>query len=83
MPALARAFRFDEIEADLTLVEHATKECFLCDPDNPRCVPRQTCERCGGTGQEPLAAAAIAKELIENRKKPKIARVQDEDFLEY
>ena len=51
MPALARAFTFEEIEADLTLVEGATKECFTCDPDNPRSIPRPTCPSCLGTGQ--------------------------------
>lgn len=83
MPALARSYTFDEIEADLTLVEKATKECFVCDPDNPRALPRHSCTRCGGTGQEPIAAAEIAKELMENRRKPKSANIQDEEFLEY
>lgn len=83
MSALARAFTFNEIEADLTLVEKATKECFACDLDNPKAVPRHGCKSCGGTGHEPIAAADIARELLENRKRPKLAQIQDEEYLDY
>jgi hypothetical protein len=46
----------------------ATKECFGCDPDNPRAVPRPKCGSCRGTGRQPLAASQIALELAEARE---------------
>jgi hypothetical protein len=60
----AFAFKIEEIEADASLVAGATKECFDCDPDNPRAVPRKSCRTCGGSGRQELAASQIAEELI-------------------
>lgn len=90
----ALAFKFDEIEADASLVADATKECFDCDPDNPRGVPTDKCATCGGTGRQALAAAQIAEELGAARagtdggdgapkEKPSADGGDDDEYLEY
>ena len=63
----ALAFTIEEIEADPSLVAGLTKECFDCDPDNPRAAPREKCLTCGGTSRQALAAAQIAEELTAAR----------------
>lgn len=82
MAALARVFRIDEIEEDPSLVEGATKVCFDCDEDNPKAVDRATCETCGGTGQQALAAAEIAKELKASKKDPTSGRANGDGYKE-
>jgi rRNA maturation endonuclease Nob1 len=57
------AVAFKDIEADFSIVDGVTKECYGCDPDNPRAVPRKNCQSCGGSGRQPLAAREIAEEL--------------------
>jgi len=63
----ALAFTIEEIEADPSLVAGATKECFDCDPDNPRAMAPDKCTTCGGTGRQALAATQIAEELTAAR----------------
>jgi len=63
MGGLARAFAFEELEEDPSLVEGQTKECSACDPDSPKPVPREKCSICGGTGREKLAAMEILSDL--------------------
>ncbi len=67
MGAFARAFKISEVEADLKVVSALTKDCEKCDPDNPKAIPRLTCPVCLGTGQQPLAVAAIASEITKSR----------------
>lgn len=67
MGALARAYTVTEIEKDLTLVSDLTKECYTCDPFNPRRVPREQCQTCLGTGLQKLAIAEIAAEISKSR----------------
>jgi hypothetical protein len=66
--ALARAYKLQEIEDNPSLIEGVTKECSGCDPDSPRCVPREKCTVCKGTGREGLALVEILQELKDNRK---------------
>lgn len=77
---MSLALAFSEVEADLSLVEGLTKDCPTCDEDNPRAVSRASCGACGSTGQVPLAAAEIARELhISRTEKPKYEKHEDED----
>lgn len=85
--SVALSYRIEEIENAPELAESLSKECFACDIDNPLCVPRATCETCGGTGRQPFAVAEIAKELKESKRTPRTngkESVLDEDlYFEY
>jgi hypothetical protein len=89
MPAVARAYKFDDLEADVGSIEEVAKECFDCDIDNRRAVGamlkklglakapknistmmKAACKTCEGSGKQKLAAAEIAKELAESKRKP-------------
>ncbi len=85
MSALARAYKIEEIEADPSLVETADKECFTCDPDNPKGVKRSICPTCGGNGRQKLAVSEIVTELIASKKEEEKASGGDADdlYLEY
>ena len=66
-PANALAYNCKTLEADPATVESLTVECARCDPDNPLAVPRAKCPDCQGTGQAPIALAAIVAEIRESR----------------
>jgi hypothetical protein len=88
MNALARTYSLKEIEADLSIVEDATKECASCDPDSPKAVPRSKCKVCGGTGRQKLAAIAILKELNSSEAEeedqiPEGDEYEEDEYLEY
>lgn len=76
---------------DADALASLTKECSGCDPDNPRAVRREDCQKCGGTGREQSAALAIVAELREaHTEEPKAARGgsgsggdDDDLYLEY
>ena len=78
---MSLAYAFADVEADLSLVEGATKDCPGCDADNPRAARRDECKTCDGTGRVPLAAVEIAKELKAARaeKDHVSASYEDED----
>lgn len=80
MSALARAYTLTAVEGDPRIVEGLTKECGLCDQDNPRAVPRQTCSACMGSGRQPLAIGVIAAEISKSRRG--LSSVPEESFEE-
>ena len=54
-------------------------------PDNPLAVSRKACRACGGTGEQPLAAAEIAEDLKATKASGGKAQLDDSDdlLLEY
>jgi hypothetical protein len=73
-----------EIEKDPSCLEGMTKECYACDSDNPRAVPRKTCKACGGTGREGLAALEAVEELRAAKSSKKPEELEDSDlYLQY
>jgi Zn-finger nucleic acid-binding protein len=77
--SLALALDFSALEADPSILDGATKDCPACDVDNPRAVPREGCETCGGSGQVGLSAGEIAKEIKASRnEKPEFNRGDDD-----
>jgi len=80
--SLALAFKISEVESDPALMKGATKDCYFCDPDNPRAVPQEICTSCGGTGRQGFAAVEIAEELRASKSE---ASAGDEDdlYLDY
>jgi hypothetical protein len=73
-----------EIESNPSCLKGMTKECYTCDLDNPRAIPRETCKVCGGSGREGLAASEIVEELREARSNKKQEASEDSDlYLQY
>jgi hypothetical protein len=73
-----------EIESNPSCLKGMTKECYACDLDNPRAVPRQTCKTCGGSGREDLAASEIVEEIKEAKSSKKQEPSEDSDlYLQY
>ena len=68
MSALAQAYTLTAVEGDPRIVEGLTKECGLCDSDNPRAVPRESCPECRGSGRQSLAIGTIASEISKSRR---------------
>lgn len=89
--SLACAIRIEDLEADESLLNGATKACFDCDLDNPRRVTQEKCTTCCGTGRQELAAKEIAIELRASKSESQKgseggkSRLVDEDdlYLEY
>lgn len=64
------AIRVKEIDDSDLQASHgkATKQCSGCDPDVPEHVERVFCQKCKGTGQEPLSFCATHAQLTESRQ---------------
>lgn len=64
------AIRVKDISDDELQASHgqATKQCSGCDPDVPGHVERVFCDRCKGSGQEPLSFCITMAQLSESRR---------------
>lgn len=63
----ALALRCRDLEKDATPAASLRVSCAGCDPDNPKSVPRDQCERCGGTGFVGAAVSEIVGEIHASR----------------
>jgi hypothetical protein len=62
---LTGTLEVEDVINDPSLAEGLTKECSACYPLTPYHQERENCTVCGGSGEEPLAIAQIAKEIAE------------------
>jgi hypothetical protein len=80
----ALALNYRELEKDPSPAADISVECFACDPDNPRSVPRHACRSCNGTGRAKVDVASVVGDIKSSRmellmdKKPK--RHYEDDF---
>jgi hypothetical protein len=65
MSALALDCR--TLERDATPAASLRVDCAGCDPDNPRAVPREKCQKCRGTGRAVPELAPIVGEIRSSR----------------
>jgi len=63
----ALALKCRELEKDSTPVADLTVECAMCDPDNPRGVPRAKCPSCKGSGQARIEVSTVVGEIHASR----------------
>jgi len=68
------------LEKDQAFAESITVKCAYCDPDNPRCVPQESCRACGGSGRRPSSVASIIKDL--RRARLALLKNVEEDEVE-
>lgn len=61
------AYRCHELERDATPVTSVRISCALCDVDNPRAVPRETCPKCGGSGSAAPSITDVVAEIRQSR----------------
>lgn len=81
------ALKISDVEQDFSLTSAVTKECFDCDPDNPRAVRPELCKTCGGSRRQALAANDVAAELSASKTAPAPGKTRggadDDLYLEY
>jgi len=68
MSSAATAYKYSDLDDDLTPIKQMTVECWRCDPDNPLAVPRKKCQECNGTGRSTPSLIEIVKELHTSHK---------------
>jgi hypothetical protein len=81
----ALALNCRELEKDPSPAADLSVECFACDPDNPRSVPRGACRSCNGTGRAKVAIASVVEEIKSSRLELLVGdknkhRRSDDDF---
>jgi hypothetical protein len=74
-----------ELEKNPSPAADLSVECFACDPDNPRGVPRRACRACNGTGRAKVDVASVVAEIKSSRLELLVGdknkhRHQDDDF---